>query len=386
MNERGRMYPLVLLAASAAFWFLLSALASMLTESHRVIAAEAKGNWRVEWERTLGAAKKEGEVFVYGPSNRDEQKALIDGFQKAYGEIRLTYVSGRLSQLAYRIMAERRAGKYLVDILMGSTTTPNTTLKPAGVFEAIRPALILPEVLDASAWFKKKHWFGDNEERYLILWRGGSSGSFMINTHLAKREEFKTYWDVLRPKWKGKIVAQDPRLPGRGYSTTAFLYHARDYGPDYLRQLFRDTGLVLSRDSRQMVDWLGSGKYAIGLFVGSSGETEAAIRQGLALAEVEPAEGSAPLGTPRAVTLVQGAPNPNAAKVYINWLLSRAGQIAYQRATGTNSLRTDIPKDDVSPSELLREDREYIPQNLERYEQGARAALQRIFGETISQR
>ncbi len=349
------------------------------------VAAEAddKSDWKTNWERTLKAAKKEGKIAVYGPSNRDEQRALLTGFQKAYPEIRLTYISGRMSQLANRIMAERRAGKRMADILLGSTTTLNRTLKPAGVLVPIRRALLLPEVRDPSVWFRKKLWFGDNEEKYMLLWRGGSSGSFVINTNLAKREEFKTYFDLLNPKWKGKIVAQDPRRPGRGYSANVFFYNAKEYGPNFLKRLYGETGIVLSRDSRQMVDWLGHGKFAIGLFVGSAGEVERSIRQGLPLAEVAPTTGSVSMGTPRAVNLADGAPHPNAARVYINWLLSREGQIAYQKATGNNSLRTDIPKDAVEPSEILREDREYIPQNLEKYEEPARAPLKRIFDEVI---
>ncbi len=347
------------------------------------VAAGEKADWKAKWEKTLKAAKKEGKIAVYGPSNRDEQRALLDGFQKAHPEIRLLYISGRMSQLANRVMAERRAGKRMVDILLGSTTTLNRTLKPAGVVVPIRSALLLPEVWDPSVWFRKKLWFGDNEDKYLFLWRGGSSGSFVINTNLAKKEEFTTYFDLLNPKWKGKIVAQDPRGSGRGYSANVFFYNAKEYGPKFIKRLFGETGIVLSRDSRQMVDWLGHGKFAIGLFVGSAGEVERSIRQGLPLAEVAPTKGSVSMGTPRAVNLVQGAPHPNAARVYINWLMSREGQIAYQKATGNNSLRTDIPKDTVAPSEILKEDREYIPQNLEKYEAPARLPLKRIFDEVI---
>ena len=52
------------------------------------------------------------------------------------------------------------------------------------------------------------------------------------------------------------------------------------------------------------------------------------------------------------LALVNRAPHPNAAKVFINWLLSRKGQIALQKnmldaENPTDSLRIDIPKDDV---------------------------------------
>jgi ABC-type Fe3+ transport system substrate-binding protein len=52
------------------------------------------------------------------------------------------------------------------------------------------------------------------------------------------------------------------------------------------------------------------------------------------------------------LTLVNRAPHPNAAKVFINWLLSQRGQIALQKSqtnaeTPADSLRADIPKDEV---------------------------------------
>jgi hypothetical protein len=52
------------------------------------------------------------------------------------------------------------------------------------------------------------------------------------------------------------------------------------------------------------------------------------------------------------LSFVDRAPHPNAAKVFINWLLSRRGQIALQRSQANaespaDSLRIDIPKDDV---------------------------------------
>jgi ABC-type Fe3+ transport system substrate-binding protein len=45
------------------------------------------------------------------------------------------------------------------------------------------------------------------------------------------------------------------------------------------------------------------------------------------------------------VGVVNRAPHPNAAKVYLNWLLSRDGQLDWSRATGVGSRRTDIPTD-----------------------------------------
>ena len=67
------------------------------------------------------------------------------------------------------------------------------------------------------------------------------------------------------------------------------------------------------------------------------------------------------------VSLPTQAPHPNAAKLPLNWLLSRAGQIAFQKATnerpgneGADSLREDIAKDDVFPAQRRTPGVEYL--------------------------
>ena len=80
-------------------------------------AGEAKPNWQAEWDRTVRAAEQEGQVMVsiggYG--------AIIDSgvFQKLYPKIKITHITGAGTDLTQRISAERRAGKYLVDVYNG---------------------------------------------------------------------------------------------------------------------------------------------------------------------------------------------------------------------------------------------------------------------------
>ena len=47
--------------------------------------------------------------------------------------------------------------------------------------------------------------------------------------------------------------------------------------------------------------------------------------------------------------MVKKAPHPNAAKVFINWILSKEGQIFYSRALGVQSARLDVPTDFQDP-------------------------------------
>jgi ABC-type Fe3+ transport system substrate-binding protein len=59
--------------------------------------------------------------------------------------------------------------------------------------------------------------------------------------------------------------------------------------------------------------------------------------------------------------LVQGAPHPNAAKVFLNWLLSRDGQTAYSTTVEQASRRTDVPRDHLAPANVPRPDVTYWP-------------------------
>ena len=78
--------------------------------------AQDKPGWAAEWERTVAAARKEGQLNVYitlGPHR------LVEDFQEAYPRIKVIGVFGRSSGLVQRMMTERRAGKYIPDARVG---------------------------------------------------------------------------------------------------------------------------------------------------------------------------------------------------------------------------------------------------------------------------
>ena len=62
---------------------------------------------------------------------------------------------------------------------------------------------------------------------------------FYFNTNLVNPKEFKSYWDLVNPKWKGKYVSQEPTGTGIGPSLQFFYYHP-DLGPEFFRKLFVD--------------------------------------------------------------------------------------------------------------------------------------------------
>jgi ABC-type thiamine transport system substrate-binding protein len=100
--------------------------------------------------------------------------------------------------------------------------------------------LILPEVLDESKWFGGKHRYNDPEQQHVFIYIASpTSSSIYFNTNLVNPKDFKSYWDLVNPKWKGKFVSQEPTGTGIGPSLQFFFYHP-ELGPDFLRKLFID--------------------------------------------------------------------------------------------------------------------------------------------------
>ena len=107
--------------------------------------------------------------------------------------------------------------------------------------------------------------------------------------------------------------------------------------------------ITLFRNQRQGIDWLATGKYPICMFCSNS-RIHIAKRQGLPVDSFGlMKEGAGLIVSGGSISIVNRAPHPNAAKVFINWYLSREGQTAVQSAGGgtANSRRIDIPKDMV---------------------------------------
>lgn len=308
--------------------------------------------WKADWEKTVHAAKKEGQLVLYGSADFE---ALFAEFHKKYPEIKVTGVFGRGADVAKRMMAERRAEKYLADLYVNGLTTGYNVFYKAKALDSLAQVLVLPEVTDTSKWWQGKHHYVDPEGQYLFNLNGESRIVLAYNTKQVNASEIKSYWDVLNPKWKGKIVAYDPTLGGAG-DAMRFFFHHKGLGPDFIKRVLTETDLVISTDTRQMGDWLAGGKFALSLFAPISRmDLDVMQTQGLPVNWFDPEqlkEGAYVTAGSGGVALVNKAPHPNAAKVALNWLLSREGQIAYQTIfthgnDGPDSMRIDIPKDKV---------------------------------------
>ena len=347
-----------------AAMFFTAILLSLAVNSSPAQTQQQRGDWEKQWQGTIQAAKKEGKL-VYHSGNSSEP--YFHEFEKKFPEIKGSQVLTRGgAQTEQRILTERRAGVYVADIVhLGAGS--GSGLANAGALDPLEPYLVLPEVLDQSKWFEGRHYFADKEGKYLFKYASNPGADISYNTKLVNPDNIKSYWDLLDPKWKGKIVTYDPGA--RGSRLFSYFYYNPELGPQYLRRLFGEMALTASRDRRQMTDWLAAGKFALALRTAPDASTlDDAKAQGLPVNWFIPAhfkEAAAISGGPAHVAVLNRAPHPNAAKLFINWFLSREGQLMVQHygaihGDGVDSLRIDIPKDMIPPGYRRGEKTKYF--------------------------
>lgn len=326
---------------------ILFAVGLLVVVGYELSYGQAKPDWKARWEKVLADAKKEGKVVVFGPPGDLIREAITQGFRKAFPEIAIEFSSGRSGEQATKLKAERDGGIYSVDVFLGGTTTANTQVKPIGALDPVEPALILPEVTDLKYWRDRKLEFSDIEGKYNLVYVNQLKTPLVFNPKQANVEEVDELYELLDPKWKGKIVINDPLPSGAGNVTFRWIWQV--LGPekaiDYYRKIRAQAGAV-DRDQRRQIEWVAQGKYAM-LLGPSDGVFAQLLQRGLKLGILGEFKDYGTLITASfgSAMLINKAPHPNAAMVFINWVLTKEGQTAWSKAMDHVSRRVDVPSD-----------------------------------------
>lgn len=322
--------------------------------------------WKAKWESVLKGARKEGRIVLYGAPVAEVRSGFMETFQKSYPGIELVYTGLTGREAAPKLAAERRAGLYLVDVHIGGTTTMLTALKD--FIKPIKPFLILPTVTDPKSWIGGKLDFSDKAEELNLVFNISVKSGVAYNTELVKPGEINSFWDLAKPNFKGKILMQDPRVSGGGLALATFWYVNKETGLDFIRALAANQP-ALSRDKRYLVEALARGKYYITI---GSGTAEVFEFMGLGMpVKYVPIlkEGTYSSAATGSVAVMDRAPNPNAAAVFLNWLLSKEGQTVWTIATGFPSRRLDAPTGHIDEAlrPNVRDLRLYVPTDKEAF-------------------
>ncbi len=305
-------------------------------------AAPVKAAWEQKWDSAVAEGKKEGEVVVYTSQAANTIKQTGDAFKSKYG-INVSVLSGRGPEILQKVVSEQRGGLYIPDIIMAGGTNIVFSFKPQGLLDKIDPVLILPEVTDPRAWITGAVPYYD-KEHYGIGMIASTQRYVLRNTDMVKPDAVKSYKDLVEPKWKGKVALNDPTVTGSGNSFMAYLVAGvwnMDETKEFMRALVKQE-VVLSRENRQLIEWIARGKYEIAL--APHRETVAEfINLGAPVdlvRTIEPAKVGAAGG---GLSVMAKRPHPNATTVYVNWLLSKEGHAVFVKAFGNPGARVDAP-------------------------------------------
>ncbi len=301
------------------------------------------------WETLVAEAKKEGSVTVYNTAwNAEARTGIGQAFKDKYGINAEFSPFVRGEDLMAKIQAEQRAGLYTADVFGAGGNPLVSTMKPGGLLGHLEALLVLPEVTDPKAWRNEKLPYLD-QDKYALGMIFNMNRYVMYNTQMIKEGEITSYRDVLKPEYKGKINLNDPTVSGAGSSFIAHIawnIWNMDEAKEYLRLLVKQQEAMIIRDNRLQAEWVARGKYAIGLSASVESVVElyqAGAPVSMAMTKEPPFVAPAGFG----VAVPTKMPHPNAAKVFLNWLLSKEGQTVLVRTSGRPSLRNDVSTEGI---------------------------------------
>ncbi|MBI3014652.1 MAG: extracellular solute-binding protein [Candidatus Tectomicrobia bacterium] len=257
--------------------------------------------------------------------------------QEEFG-IRLDFTAEPTGPAQLRIERESAAGKNTTNILI-SGVTEFLDLYPKGLLAPVRPKLALADVTDSSKWREGGIKWADKAQQYMPMVSEWVHIDLMVNTRVIDPKKITSWKDLLKPEYKGKIVAQEVTVGAGGATARALL---EDFGPEYLKALYKGQDLVLTRDAREVVRLMAQGSQPIALAV-IPAHAEAFRKEGFPLERVFPTDGVLSVSGGSAVPkIVANAPHPNAAAVFVNWFMSKRGQEIYTAISLEPSRRTDV--------------------------------------------
>lgn len=301
--------------------------------------------------KLLEAARKEGEVVLYTTHIVDQiVRPLIRAFQGVAPGVQVKYVRADGLALVVRLTNEGRAGRVQSDVwCMVDGVQALLRGGFAAEFEVAHAAGLPPALVDPN-----KRWVATNV--------GVRSAAY--NTQLIpKAQAPRGYQDLLEPRFKGKMVWNPKSMTGAwGFISTVIKGMGDERGMAYLHALAKQDIVPLPIAIRAVLDRVIAGEYAIGLEMNN---THAAISaaQGAPVAWV-------PLNpvseTLQVAGVTKGAPHPDAARLFIDFMVSRAGQAIF-RDNDYLPMHPDIPAriPELKPQQGGYRSIVYTPDNLE---------------------
>ncbi|HEY6259905.1 MAG TPA: extracellular solute-binding protein [Xanthobacteraceae bacterium] len=264
------------------------------------------------------AAKREGEVVWYSTQIINQLvRPLAAAFEKKYPGIKVRYTRANANEVAVKILNESRAGRPQADVFDGTSSV--VPLKQEGFVLQWQPdaAKAYPDLYKDP----QGYWVASN----LYINTPG------YNTSLVpKGTAPHGYQDLLDPKWNGKMAwnALPSASGGVGFIGNVLTEMGEPAGMTYLRALSKQKIANVAAAAREVLDQVVAGEYAIALQIFNHHAVISA-KKGAPVdwIKMEPAT-----GTLSVISIHKNAPHPNAAKLLVDFIISKEGQQIYRDA------------------------------------------------------
>ncbi len=271
------------------------------------------------------AAEREGAVVVYSPDVEPATAAIMDAFHALFPKIKTNYVRLQTGALYAKVLSERQARTYVVDVMDLSDVGLVFDFQKRNGYQVY----VSPEMSAYKPEYKSK-------PEGLWTWGSVIFSGITYNPKVIPRNEAPKSWqDLLNPKYTGKISVKSSNA---GSAHVLWYMLAKRYGPGYW-QKFAQLKPHAFDSYVQQLDMLINGQDLVAAPM-YSGYLDFK-KKGAPLEWVFPTEGMPAL--PEIWGVVDGAPHPNAARLFLDWFLSAAGQKPSMEALCYYSPRTDVP-------------------------------------------
>lgn len=318
-----------------ANWILTMLMAALALVAGPALAQMAP------WEKELyEAALKEKELTVYTAHyNTEEAAKLCAAFEKKYAGIKCTFVR-TTAQVAYqRLQQDIQANNPVASIFSSTDVSHFPALEAKGLLLKYKPH----NVADMVDSLKQ---YNDPDGNYHV-----TAAALMLITYnsslVAEKDAPKNWPDLLDPKWKGKVSIGHPAFSG--YVGTWVVLMRKLYGWDYFEKLEKnnpqigrsvnDTVTMLNAKER----WVAAGPEATTLLSKDKGNP---------LAVIYPTDGSLLMVSPSGIP--KNAPSPNAAKLYMEFLLSKEAAEVQVKTHSLSVVKGVAPTPGAKPLESIK--------------------------------
>jgi len=308
---------------------LLLALATIAAPA---FAQTVPAGYPADYAQTIAAAKKEGKVVIYSALDTKAAQPLIKDFNALYPDIKVEYNDMNSTEMYNRFIAESASGQGGADVMWSSAMDLQVKL----VDEGKAMPYASPEASKLPAWanYKNEAYGTTYEPAVFIYNKRLVTGNEIPQDHAA----FAKLLNSDTAKFKNKVTTYDIEKSGVGFM---FVVQDAKYFPGMkdLEKGFGATSYKVYASTGNMLEKVSSGEHLLGYNVlGSYALVRAKKDPNLGV--VLPKDYTLILS--RVIFIGKGAKDPNAAKLWVDYILSPRGQKMIGGDVELFSIRTDV--------------------------------------------